>query len=60
LKIHGTKERANLYVTHLTQILYTMEELADLQTEETYTDDRYKLIQGNNLVFLNYVNIFFS
>jgi len=36
-----------------------MEELVALQPAETYTDDRYKLIQGNNIVFLNYANIFF-
>ena len=48
LKIPGTKEKANLYVTNLIQLLYSMEELAALQPGGTYEDNRYILIQGNN------------
>jgi hypothetical protein len=47
LKIPVSKDRANFYVTTLTQNLYTMEELAALDPGETHNDDRYKLIQGN-------------
>jgi hypothetical protein len=60
LKIPGTKEKANLYVTTLVQLLYSMEELVALQPGDTYDDDRYKLIQGNNFIvcMCNYVGFF--
>ncbi|CAF3464238.1 unnamed protein product [Rotaria socialis] len=45
LKITGTKGKANLYVTTLIQLMYTMEELAALQPADTYSDNGYKLIQ---------------
>ncbi|CAF1410547.1 unnamed protein product [Adineta ricciae] len=45
LKIPGTKEKANLYVTNLIQIMYTMDELAELQPADTYEDYRYQLIK---------------
>ncbi|CAF4536390.1 unnamed protein product, partial [Rotaria socialis] len=45
LKITGTRDKANLYVRTLIQVMYTMEELAALQPTDTYSDNRYKLIQ---------------
>ncbi|CAF1433030.1 unnamed protein product [Rotaria sordida] len=51
LKIPGTKDKANLYVTTLIQLMYTMEELVALQPADTYDDNRYILIKGNNSVF---------
>jgi hypothetical protein len=53
LKIPGTKEKANLYVTNLVQLLYTMEELVELQPADTYQNDRYKLLQGINSDFVS-------
>lgn len=52
LKIPGAKDKANLYVTTLIQIMYTMEELVELQPPDTYSDHRYNLIKGNNFIFL--------
>ena len=40
--------------------MYTMEELAALQPADTYEDDRYKLIRGNNSIFLSALYPFFS
>ncbi|CAF4166095.1 unnamed protein product, partial [Rotaria magnacalcarata] len=51
LKVPGTKDKANLYVTSLIQLMYTMEELVALTPTDTYDDNRYKLIQGNKAVF---------
>ncbi|CAF4473269.1 unnamed protein product, partial [Rotaria magnacalcarata] len=45
IKIPGTKGKANLYVTQLIQIMYTMEQLVALQPADTYNDYKYKLIQ---------------
>ncbi|CAF4020967.1 unnamed protein product [Rotaria magnacalcarata] len=45
LKIPATKEKANLYVTTLIQLIYSIEELAELQPAQTYDDERYKLIK---------------
>ncbi|CAF3575568.1 unnamed protein product [Rotaria socialis] len=45
LKIPATKEKANLYVTTLIQLIYSIEELAELQPTQTYDDERYKLIK---------------
>ncbi|CAF1031100.1 unnamed protein product [Rotaria sp. Silwood1] len=52
LKIPGTKDKANLYATIILQLMYTMEELVALQRTDIYNDNRYKLIKGNNSVFL--------
>ncbi|CAF5056182.1 unnamed protein product, partial [Rotaria magnacalcarata] len=46
LKVPGTKDKANLYVTSLIQLMYTMEELVALTPTDTYDDNRYKLIQA--------------
>ena len=46
MKIPATRDKANLYVTTLIQILYTMDELIALKPEETHNDDRYQLIRG--------------
>ncbi|CAF4922950.1 unnamed protein product [Rotaria sp. Silwood1] len=45
LNVHGTKEKANLYVTTLIQLMYTIEELAALAPADTYNDKRYMLIK---------------
>ncbi|CAF5052741.1 unnamed protein product, partial [Rotaria magnacalcarata] len=45
LKVPGTKDKANLYVTSLIQLMYTMEELVALTPTDNYDDNRYKLIQ---------------
>ncbi|CAF3942546.1 unnamed protein product, partial [Rotaria sordida] len=39
LKIFGTQDKANLYVTMLIQLIYTMEELVVLQPADTYNDN---------------------
>ncbi|CAF1224598.1 unnamed protein product [Rotaria sordida] len=38
-KIFGTQDKANLYVTMLIQLIYTMEELVVLQPADTYNDN---------------------
>ncbi|CAF4332914.1 unnamed protein product [Rotaria sp. Silwood2] len=45
IKVPSTKEKANLYVTQLIEIMYTMEQLVALKPADTYDDDTYKLIQ---------------
>ncbi|CAF3974724.1 unnamed protein product [Rotaria sp. Silwood1] len=45
MKIPATRDKANLYVTNLIQILYTMDELVVLKPEETHNDYRYQLIR---------------
>ena len=52
IKVLDRKEKANLYVTQLIQIMYTIEQLVVLQPADTYDDDKYKLIQGNDFIFL--------
>jgi len=52
LKIPATRDKANLYVTTLIQVLYTMEELVALKPDETHEDDRYQSIRGNTSVSL--------
>ncbi|CAF4508393.1 unnamed protein product, partial [Rotaria magnacalcarata] len=47
LKIPATKEKANLYITTLIQLIYSIEELTELQPAQTYDDERCKLIKGN-------------
>ena len=50
LKVSGTKEKANLYVTTLVQMMYTMDELVRLQPANTQNDERYKQIKGNMIL----------
>ncbi|CAF1332739.1 unnamed protein product [Rotaria sordida] len=45
MKIPATRDKANLYVTNLVEILYTMDELVALKPEETHNDYRYQLIR---------------
>lgn len=56
MKVPATSDKANLYVTTLIQMVYTIEELVSLQPDETHQDERYQLIRGNTSVFL-YVTI---
>ncbi|CAF4251564.1 unnamed protein product [Rotaria sp. Silwood2] len=45
MKIPATRDKANLYVTNLIEILYTIDELVALKPEETHNDYRYQLIR---------------
>ncbi|CAF1451672.1 unnamed protein product, partial [Rotaria sordida] len=45
MKIPATRDKANLYVTNLVEIPYTMDELVALKPEETHNDYRYQLIR---------------
>jgi hypothetical protein len=47
LKIPGTKQKANLYVTALVQELFTMQELVALNPGETNNDSKYQMIRGH-------------
>ncbi len=59
LKFPGTKDKANLYLTNLIQVLYTVEELVALQPADTHNDVKYQLLQGNNLFFLSILIVLF-
>ncbi|CAF2980364.1 unnamed protein product [Rotaria sp. Silwood2] len=52
LKLPGTKEKANLYVTCLIEKMFTINELVELKPADTYNDNRYKMIRGNRSLFL--------
>lgn len=52
IKLPGTKEKANLYVTRLVEIMFNMEQLVALQPADTYNDEKYKYIKGNETFFL--------
>ncbi|CAF4816565.1 unnamed protein product [Rotaria socialis] len=40
IKVLGTKDKANLYVTQLIQIMFTIEELFERQPVNTHDDNR--------------------
>jgi hypothetical protein len=54
LSISGVKQMMNLYVTSLIDIVFTREELLQLDATEIKFNDGYKLIQGltKNLFYL--------
>jgi len=54
LSITGVKQKMNLYVTSLIDIVFTREELLQLDATKIKFNDDYKLIQGltKNLFYL--------